>query len=101
MKHLFPTISLATVLAIASSASIAKDDYYDNNPTFQDTARVTHVEPLYKTVRVSTPQRECWTESNNYNRRPQAKSYTSTIAGGILGGVLGHQFGPAFASYCF
>lgn len=93
MKHLFSTISLATVLAIASSATMARDNYYSNNPTFQDSARVTHVEPIYKTVRVSTPQRECWTETNNYNHRPQAKSYTSTIAGGILGGVLGNQFG--------
>ena len=93
MKHLFSTISLATVLAIASSATMARDDYYDNNPTFQDTARVTHVEPLYKTVRVSTPGRECWTESNYNRRTPQAKSYTSTIAGGIVGGVLGNQFG--------
>lgn len=94
MKHLFSTISLATVLAISSSAIIAKEHHrYQNNQAFQDTARVTHVEPLYRTVRVSTPERECWNESNYNHNRPQAKSYTSTIAGGILGGVLGNQFG--------
>jgi uncharacterized protein YcfJ len=94
MKHLLSTISLATVLAISSSASIAKGHkHHDKHRDFQDTARVTHVEPLYKTIRVSTPQHECRTERAYRHDRPQARSYTSTIAGGIVGGLIGNQFG--------
>ncbi len=94
MKHILSTISLATVLAISSTASFAKHgDRQNNNYAFQDTARVTHVEPLYKTVRISSPQRECWNEPRNHRPTAQNKSYTSTIASGIIGGVIGNQFG--------
>jgi uncharacterized protein YcfJ len=94
MKHLLSTISLATLLAISSSASFAKGHkHHKNSSPFQDMARVTHVEPLYKTVRVSTPQHECWNNANDHYREHQPRSYTSTIAGGIIGGVIGNQFG--------
>lgn len=92
MKNILTTIGLTTVLALSSPALFAGNKQYQSKNNFEDTAHVTHVEPLYKTVRVSTPQRECWQQQqrSNYN---QQKSYTSTIAGSIVGGVVGNQFG--------
>ncbi len=59
-----------------------------------DYARVLHVEPIVRQVRVDVPRRECWTETR-YDQ-PQ-RSYSSlagpTIVGGLIGGAIGHQFG--------
>ena len=58
-------------------------------------AKVISVKPLYRTVRVSTPTRECYeapvTHSRSYGGH--GDSYTPLIVGGILGGVVGNQFG--------
>jgi len=95
MKTLLITASLVSVLALSSPSVFAgkqnhKQDRHNNS--FRDTARVTHVEPLYRSVRVSTPHRECGYRNNRHNDR-HSKSYTSTIAGSIVGGVVGNQFG--------
>ena len=102
MKTLLATASLATILSL-SSASLLADNHYRNNKhdndnyryseSYQPMARVTHVEPIYRTVRVSTPQRECYQPSYDRSNYRQRESYTSTIAGGLIGGVLGNQFG--------
>ena len=93
MKHLLITISLTTLLTLSSTASLAGNKHHRQNHSFDATAKVTHVEPLYKTVRVSTPQRECSDRPQYRPRNTGYKSYTSTIAGGIVGGVLGNQLG--------
>ena len=93
MKNILITISLTTLLTVASTASLAGNKHHRKNHSFDDTAKVTHVEPLYKTVRVSSPQRECWNQPQHRSHNTGYKSYTSTIAGGIVGGVLGNQLG--------
>lgn len=64
-------------------------------------ARVVDVTPIVRQVRVETPARECWRETEYrtvrheeryYDGRP-AGSAVPAIAGGILGGVIGSQFG--------
>jgi uncharacterized protein YcfJ len=92
MNKLLSTLSLTATLVL-SLPLYAGNKHYQSNNHFQDTARVTHVESLYKTVRVSTPQRECWQEQQYKPSQNQYKSYTSTIAGSIVGGVVGNQFG--------
>ncbi len=92
MKKLLSTLSLSATLVL-SLPLYADNNHYQSKNNFQDTARVTHVESLYKTVRVSTPQRECWQEQQYRPSHNQYKSYTSTIAGGLVGGVVGNQFG--------
>jgi len=96
MKALLVTASIISALALSSPAVYAGNKHHNkhdrHNSSFQDTARVTHVEPIYKSIRVATPERECSHRSyrsSNY----QQKSYTSTIAGSIVGGVVGNQFG--------
>lgn len=93
MKNLLITVSLTTLLTLSSTASIAGKKHHRQNHNFDDSAKVTHVEPLYTTVRVATPQRECWDNHQHRSDYPQRESYTSTIAGGIVGGLLGHQLG--------
>jgi uncharacterized protein YcfJ len=106
MKNLIATASLASLLVLSSSAVLAKDYYkrdYDrhdykersyhereHNHGHQEMARVIHVEPIYREVRISTPSRECYRDHDRYS---QTNSYTSTIAGGLIGGVIGNQFG--------
>jgi len=95
MKKLLITASIISALALTSVTAFAGNKYNKHNKhnsSFEDTARVTHVEPLYTSVRVATPQRECSQRSYRRNDHSQ-KSYTSTIAGSIVGGVVGNQFG--------
>jgi uncharacterized protein YcfJ len=69
-----------------------------------DYARVVDVTPLVQRVRVATPSRECWQETEYQTIRHETRSYgpgqggqvqsaVPTIAGGIIGGVIGRQFG--------
>jgi len=91
MKNTLSTISFAIIAGLSASVASA-GNYYDDH-SYTDTARVTHVQPIYKTVRVSTPERECWNEPRRYQRHSQNDSYTPAIAGGLIGGVIGNQFG--------
>ena len=101
MKKLLVTVGLTSLLSLSSASVLAGDkhhqkDYHDNyrsERSYQETARVTHVEPLYTTVRVSVPQRECYERPQHRTEYRQRESYTSTIAGGLIGGVIGNQFG--------
>lgn len=98
MKKLLITTSLISLLALSSPTVFAynqdnkHNNYSRHNNNFEDTARVTHVEPIYETIRVPTSYRECSPRSHRNNTHQQ-KSYTSTIAGGLVGGVIGNQFG--------
>lgn len=97
MKNLLATTTLVSVLTLSSTALFAGDNHHKrhNQHRFDDTARVTHVEPIYTSVRVASPQRECRNDRHNSHRSDYQshESYTTTIAGGILGGVLGNQVG--------
>lgn len=72
-----------------------------------DYARVVHVEPLTRQVRVSEPRRECRVETvydrSNYTRtddryyadgrRGDVRATNGAIIGGLIGGALGNQVG--------
>jgi uncharacterized protein YcfJ len=69
-----------------------------NDPTRAgyDYARVTDVEPIYRTVRTAQPVETCWNEEVVRNdRRDQAPRGNAgrTIVGGLLGGLVGSQVG--------
>lgn len=95
MKSVIKTVTLFSALTLASASAMADhDDRYQRDSRGYDRgdkARVTHVEPIYRRVTVTRPQQECWEEPRRY--RDGHKSYTSTIAGGLIGGVIGNQFG--------
>ena len=95
MKNPISLTVMLTSLALGlGSTSLAGHSYGKN--TFTDTARVISAKPVYQTIIVSTPRRECWTERVHHGHEGQGHrrdSYTAPLAGAILGGVVGNQFG--------
>jgi len=58
---------------------------------FTDTAKVTYVEPVYRTVRINRPERECWDEDRTVEH--QGGGGGNKTAGGIIGGIIGGAAG--------
>jgi len=92
------TIVLMTVLALPAAAWADHDD----REGYREYARVVDVTPMYRTVEVSVPRRECYEELERVDRRgrghddrdrSRSTSLVPTIAGGVIGGVVGRQFG--------
>lgn len=83
-------ITIAVSTLIAGSASAGHHPSSANR--FQDYAKVTYVEPVYKTIRINRPSRECWDEERTV-RRDYDDHGAGGLVGGILGGVAGHQVG--------
>jgi uncharacterized protein YcfJ len=84
-------VALAGALPAAASAL---DGYTDR-------ARVVAATPIYETVEVVVPRRECWTE-RVVERRPAGHGHGGealfpTLIGGALGGYLGHKLGDGDA----
>ncbi|MEM7403963.1 MAG: glycine zipper 2TM domain-containing protein [Pseudomonadota bacterium] len=91
-----------TVLSVALMGLVAGTTGVGAQTTngFRDYARVTHVEPIYRTVQVSTPVERCWNEPVTYTQRSgghhhqrRGSSYTGPLLGGVVGGIVGNQFG--------
>jgi uncharacterized protein YcfJ len=63
-----------------------------------DYARVVDVDPIVHRVRVSTPRRECWTETRyevveHRSRGGHDRAAGPMILGGIIGAAVGNQIG--------
>jgi uncharacterized protein YcfJ len=88
------TIGALVALSLMPVAALADDP---PNRGAYDYARVTQVEPLYRTVRTSEPRETCWNEEvvNHDQRRDAAPRGRAgrTIVGGLLGGLVGAQLG--------
>ena len=77
----------ALTAAVVSAPAYARGDY--------EYAKVVSADPIYRTVRVSTPRQECYDE-RVVTREPAYRSNGdpgAALFGAILGGVAGHQFG--------
>ena len=113
-------VTLIAALAL-SGASLAYADHRpggdyddgryngnDRGPAYgqsdYDTARVVHVEPLSRRIRVLEPRRECRLETvynggysrDRYNYRDRGgdvRTTNNTIIGGLIGGAIGNQIG--------
>ena len=64
MNKLLLSISIVSLLTLSATNSFAGNNY-KRHQNHEDMARVTHVEPIYKTVRVSTPQRDCYQQPHH------------------------------------
>ena len=90
------TLALLTMLAVPAAAWADP-----GTEAYREYARVTEVTPLYRTVEVSVPRRECYEELERIDHpgrgrgrgRSDAASPVPVIAGGLIGGVIGRQFG--------
>lgn len=94
-------LAMAGLLACAAGTAAADPPVRGSGV---DYARVVDVTPMVQRVRVATPARECWQETEYQTIRHETRSYgpgyggrpqsaAATLAGGIIGGVIGHQFG--------
>lgn len=84
MRYRIPVIALALcVVGAPALAHGGHDDY----------ARVTDVDPLTRTVQVSTPREECWYETVRYREPHRGNDTAGLVIGGIVGGLLGNQVG--------
>ena len=98
MKNLIATTLITAVIGLSvTSQAIASPKYnkYRNN-NFNTYAEVIKVKPIYRTVEISTPQQECWTEQvqrgGGYGYYGP-NSASGMLVGGLLGGIIGNQFG--------
>ena len=84
----------ALIFALAGSFAIA-GGYGEN--FYSDYATVTEVVPIYRSVRIDRPHRECRSERVYHSpRHSRYQTAGATIAGGIIGGVIGHRIGGSF-----
>ncbi len=92
MPHTFTLLRwpLAAVVAVSSGLALADHEGGYGGPEY---ARVTHVEPLVRQVRVTTPQRECWDEPVRHVEHHNDHTTGRTILGGIIGAAIGNQIG--------
>jgi uncharacterized protein YcfJ len=58
-----------------------------------DYARVTHVSPIYETITINEPHRECHIEERSVRHYKQSSSATPTIVGALIGGAIGNKLG--------
>lgn len=84
-KFLIGTFMTATLLAPLSHADHNRQAPFGYN----DFAKVTHVQPVYKTVSYNVPEQQCRMQT----RRHSDHSYTSPIIGGLIGGAIGNELG--------
>jgi len=63
--------------------------------TTYDEADVLSSTPIYRTVEITSPQRECWEEevARSDRRYDRDQSATPTILGAVIGGALGNAVG--------
>ena len=79
-RNVFMTTALTLLLATPAGADASV--HYDH-------AKVIDSRPVYETVRITTPDRQC--REVYTDRRDVPRSYTSVVTGGIIGGVIGNQ----------
>lgn len=89
--------SLIAIGALAGMAAPAAAQDYGREPYGYaddfDYAPVVRVEPLIRTVHVSVPRQECFTETRYVPvRGRETPAAGSMIVGGLIGAVIGHQF---------
>jgi uncharacterized protein YcfJ len=89
------TIALLVFSGVASAAGNQqkhKKSGYKPRQDLYEYATVLDARPLYREVKVSKPERECWDEPVYHTRRGH-RSAGGMLVGGLIGGIVGHQVG--------
>jgi uncharacterized protein YcfJ len=93
----YATLKILAILSAIMIVSPARAAHPDSSDTYYDKAKVLSVVPVYTTVSVSTPRRECrQVPVESYGRGHDGKDYKSAtpiILGGVVGAAIGNQFG--------
>ena len=91
------SVLLLTLLALPAATWAGQ-----SGDRYREYATVIDVTPLYRTVPVTVPRRECYEELERIDvpgrgRSPRRAGSSSSaipaLAGGVIGGVIGRQFG--------
>ncbi len=96
MKNIISTAIIISFVFAAGTASASPSKKWrsPNNPnTYFDRAKVTHVQPIYRTIRIATPREECYTQEVRTDVHDHGNKAASTVLGGVIGGVVGHKVG--------
>ena len=92
-------ISLTAVVVLATAMPASAGHKSGRSDAYFDYAKVISTEPIYRTVRIETPERECWDEPVTIYHPPGGyRSMTPMILGGIGGAAIGNQFGHGYGS---
>ncbi len=88
-------IVLVTTFSLSATYANDQRGRLEQPGVYYAYGKVTEVQPIMRTVRVTTPREVCWDESvrQTHYGPGQYRSFTSTVLGGIIGGVVGNQFG--------
>jgi len=93
-KAILVTLTAAvSTTALANPPHWAKARGHRDHSRDSDYARVVDVDPIVRRVRVSTPQRECWSEERPVSSGASGTEIRSTLIGGAIGAAVGHQIG--------
>lgn len=90
MKKILQNYHQITGLALFICATAISSDVWSESHT--DYAKVTHVEPIYETVSVREPYKECHMEDRVVHRKSH-QSATPKILGALIGGAIGNELG--------
>jgi len=93
---------LAIGMALILSATAQAGHRHDGK-NYDDLAPVISATPVYKTIEVITPKRNCWTKKirrkhhhgrgHGHAKHSYHTSYTAPLVGALVGGAVGNQFG--------
>ncbi|GBE08132.1 hypothetical protein BMS3Bbin11_00877 [bacterium BMS3Bbin11] len=93
----YATLKILAIFFAIVIVSPARADYQESSDTYYDQAKVLSAVPVYQTVSVSTPRRECRQVPAVYSGRGHAgnpyKSATPIVLGSIVGAAIGNRFG--------
>ena len=93
-------ISIAATTALLFTLPASARHTSRHGDAYTDYANVISSEPKYRTVRIETPERECWDEPVTvYQQSGGYRSTTPMILGGITGAAIGNQFGHGHGRY--
>lgn len=91
MSNVKARVMTIAALTVAALPGIAFSGDHDGGD-FVIEAPVTRVEPLVRTIDVSTPKEVCWDEQV-HERTRRYRSNTPVIVGGAIGGLVGAALG--------
>ena len=86
------TLISAAILSLAAMPALAAKPHHAGRVSY-DYATVLSVDPVYRSVRVSTPREECWNEQVVYRDQRRDNNSVGTVLGGVVGGALGNAVG--------
>lgn len=81
---------VCTALAGTATVMLAAPVWADTRYEYADVIEST---PVYRTVEVTVPREECWSEQVVSHRRARPESHTPALLGTIIGGALGNAVG--------